>query len=266
MDAGAGPKDGTSVGGATSGPSTSIRISSSGACPGGLSDTDTRGALLSLSISWSWSRATSAMRGALFFDNVRRFLRGALDVLGTDWTATMVCAAKDPLASPRAQIARVRRSPNALTSGRRPNVQHSVYLVLDSTHQRTRSVPSNGYRDTSMATDPPGPTSDLSDSRAEGMSIFALSSFTFLTLIQRYGPLSIPLPLGKAQARKLHRKRMSQSYPTNLRSCSGMSILLKGAWGAMSGARYVPLLVYNNFRFHCDAALERRRPSNSRDY
>jgi hypothetical protein len=166
----------------------------------------------------------------------------------------------------RAQIARVRRSPNALTSGRRPNVQHSVYLVLDSTHQRTRSVPSNGYRNTSMATDPPGPTKDLSDSRAEGMSIFALSSFTFLTLIQRYGPLSIRLPLGKAQARRLHRKRMSQSYPTNLQSCSGMSILLKGACSAMSGVRYVPLLVYNNFRFHCDAALERRRPSNSRDY
>jgi hypothetical protein len=83
----AGPKYGASViEGATSGPSRSIKISSSGACPVGLLLASGDASFISL----SRSRLSSAMRGAFFFDKVRRFLRGALDVLGADCTTTMV--------------------------------------------------------------------------------------------------------------------------------------------------------------------------------
>jgi len=79
-DLGARPKDGASVGGATSGPSrtTSIKIASSGGCLVGLSD-----------VGATSMASPPATRRAFFFDSERRFLRGALEELGTDGRTTM---------------------------------------------------------------------------------------------------------------------------------------------------------------------------------
>ena len=69
-DAGAGPNTGASVGGATSSPSSSIRISSSSAVGG-------------------FAVLSPTTRDFFFFDNERRFLRWGLEVLGVDCTTTI---------------------------------------------------------------------------------------------------------------------------------------------------------------------------------